>query len=84
MRLGFVGAGTMGNPMAMCLLEAGHQLTVYDLRREATTNLCEYGAQWADSPRAVAEASEIVFTSLPGPTEVEQTLLDPPGEFSPG
>lgn len=37
MQLGFVDTGTMGNPMAQCLMAAGHQLTVYDLRREATT-----------------------------------------------
>ena len=77
MRVGFVGTGTMGNPMARCLIEAGHQLTVYDLRREATTNLCEIGASWADSPRDVAAASQVVFMSLPGPAQVEQTVLDP-------
>ncbi|HZA21176.1 MAG TPA: NAD(P)-binding domain-containing protein, partial [Dehalococcoidia bacterium] len=77
MQLGFIGTGTMGNPMARCLLEAGHALTVYDMRREATANLCERGARWADNPCAVASASEVVFTSLPGPVEVEQTLLDP-------
>ena len=77
MQLGFVGTGTMGNPMAQCLMAAGHQLTVYDLRREATTNLCELGARWAETPRTVAEASEVVFTSLPGPAEVEQGVLDP-------
>jgi 3-hydroxyisobutyrate dehydrogenase len=77
MQLGFVGTGTMGNPMARCLLEAGHALTVYDVRRQATANLCERGARWADSPCAVAEASEVVFTSLPGPAEVEQAVLQP-------
>ena len=77
MRVGFVGTGTMGNPMARGLIEAGHQLTVYDIRREAATNLCEMGASWADSPRAVAEASQVVFTSLPGPDQVEQAVLDP-------
>ncbi|HSF31711.1 MAG TPA: NAD(P)-dependent oxidoreductase [Candidatus Tectomicrobia bacterium] len=77
MQLGFVGTGTMGNPMARCLLEAGHALVVYDVRRQATTNLCEQGARWADNPRAVAQASEVVFTSLPGPVEVERVALDP-------
>jgi 3-hydroxyisobutyrate dehydrogenase-like beta-hydroxyacid dehydrogenase len=77
MQLGFVGTGTMGNPMARCLLEAGHALTVHDLRREATTNLSALGARWADHPGAVAAASEVVFTSLPGPAEVEQAVLDP-------
>ena len=77
MRVAFVGTGTMGNPMARCLLEADHQVTVHDLRREATTNLCDLGARWAASPRAASEGSEVVFTSLPGPAEVEGTVLDP-------
>ena len=77
MRIGFVGTGTMGNPMARCLLEAGHQVAVHDLRREATADLCAVGARWAENPRAVAEASEVVFTSLPGPAEVERAVLDP-------
>jgi 3-hydroxyisobutyrate dehydrogenase-like beta-hydroxyacid dehydrogenase len=76
MRLGFVGTGTMGNPMARCLLEAGHQVAVHDLRREATADLCALGARWAESPRVVAELSEVVFTSLPGPAEVEHAVLD--------
>ena len=77
MRVGFVGTGTMGNPMARCLIEAGHQLTVFDIRQEAAANLCELGAVWADSPRHVANASQVVFTSLPGPDQVEQAVLDP-------
>ena len=77
MQLGFVGTGTMGNPMAHCLLTAGHRLTVHDLRREATAELCEAGAHWADTPRAVAASSAVVFTSLPGPAEVEKEVLAP-------
>jgi 3-hydroxyisobutyrate dehydrogenase len=77
MRIGFVGTGTMGNPMARCLLDAGHRVTVHDLRREATAELCDLGARWAEDPRAAAEVSEVVFTSLPGPTEVEGAVLDP-------
>ncbi|MBM3224081.1 MAG: NAD(P)-dependent oxidoreductase [Candidatus Tectomicrobia bacterium] len=77
MQLGFVGTGTMGNPMARCLLEAGHTLTVHDRRREAATALEMLGARWADTPGAVAAASAVVFTSLPGPAEVEQAVLDP-------
>jgi 3-hydroxyisobutyrate dehydrogenase-like beta-hydroxyacid dehydrogenase len=70
MQLGFVGTGTMGNPMAKCLIEGGHNVTVHDIRREATTNLCEMGASWADSPRSASEACDVVFTSLPGPPEM--------------
>src|SRR5262245_24327000 len=67
----------MGDPMARCLLEAGHQVTVHDLRPEATVNLRGRGALVAETPRAVAASSEVVFLSLPGPPEVEQVVLDP-------
>jgi 3-hydroxyisobutyrate dehydrogenase len=77
MRLGFVGTGTMGAPMAGCLIDAGHQLTVYDVRSEATAALCARGAHSEESPCAVARQSEVVFTSLPGPHEVEAAVLDP-------
>ena len=77
MRVGFIGTGTMGTPIAGCLVAAGHQLTVYDIRHEATQTLQQQGAAIADTPRAVAQASEVVFTSLPGPFEVEKAALDP-------
>jgi 3-hydroxyisobutyrate dehydrogenase-like beta-hydroxyacid dehydrogenase len=77
MQLGFVGTGTMGTPIAGCLIDAGHRLTVCDVRPEATHALAGRGALVADSPRAVAEQSEIVFTSLPGPDEMEPAVLDP-------
>jgi 3-hydroxyisobutyrate dehydrogenase-like beta-hydroxyacid dehydrogenase len=77
MRLGFVGTGTMGAPMAGCLIDAGHQLTVYDIRSEAMTALCDRGARPAQDPAVVASGSEVVFTSLPGPSEVEHAALDP-------
>src|SRR5438128_8224319 len=77
MHLGFVGTGTMGAPMAMCLIDAGHDLTVYDVRPEATAALGARGARAAASPIEVARNSEAVFTSLPGPREVEHTVLDP-------
>ena len=47
MHLGFVGTGTMGAPMAMCLIDAGHELTVYDVRPEATAALGARGARAA-------------------------------------
>src|SRR5436190_16886474 len=77
MRIGFIGTGTMGTPIAGCLVAAGHQLTVCDLRHEATRALEQQGAVSADTPRAVARSSEVVFTSLPGPSEVETAALDP-------
>ena len=75
MKLGFIGTGNMGNPMAANLIRAGHYLTVHDLRREAATNLLEMGAEWADSPRDAVPGNEAVFTSLPVPRDVEAVVL---------
>jgi 3-hydroxyisobutyrate dehydrogenase len=77
MRLGFVGTGTMGAAMAGCLIDAGHELTIHDIRVEATLGLAARGVRVADSPAAAAARSEAVFTSLPGPAEVERAVLDP-------
>ncbi|HTY69281.1 MAG TPA: NAD(P)-dependent oxidoreductase [Alphaproteobacteria bacterium] len=71
MQLGFIGLGTMGAGMAANLQRAGHRLVVHDTRRAAADPFISAGAVWADSPRKVAEAAELVFTSLPGPPEVE-------------
>src|SRR3954451_7842621 len=77
MRIGFVGTGTMGTPIAGCLVAAGHRLTVYDARPEAMSAPIGHGAATADSPSEAAYAAEVVFTSLPGPSEVEAAALDP-------
>ncbi len=77
MQIGFIGTGTMGTPIAGCLIDAGHTLTVYDIKPEAIRTLAGRGAEAATSPQAVAEKSEIVFTSLPGPDEMRATVLDP-------
>lgn len=77
MQLGFIGTGVMGDLMVRCLLTAGYQVTVHDRRRAATEPLCALGATWAESPRAIAMASDVVCTSLPGPSEVEQVVFDP-------
>jgi len=79
MQLGFIGLGTMGASMAANLQKAGHKLIVFDISRAAAEPHLAAGAVWAASPRAVAEASEIVFTSLPGPPEVEQVALGADG-----
>ncbi len=79
MDVGFIGLGNMGNPMARNLIRAGHQLVVHDLREDAAANLVELGARWAASPKAVAAQCRVVFTSLPGPPEVERVVLGPDG-----
>jgi 3-hydroxyisobutyrate dehydrogenase len=75
MRIGFVGLGNMGGPMALNLIKAGHALSVYDVRREAAAPHLAAGARWADSPAAVAAECELVMTSLPGPKEIEEVAL---------
>jgi len=79
MKVGFIGLGTMGGSMAYNTLEGGHDLVVHDIRRESATRHLEAGATWADTPKQVAEASDVVFTSLPGPTEVEAVALGEDG-----
>jgi 3-hydroxyisobutyrate dehydrogenase len=71
MRLGFIGLGVIGRHMASCLQRAGCDLTVYDVVPAAAEEHLAAGAKWADSPADVAGASDVVFTSLPGPAEVE-------------
>jgi len=79
MKIGFIGLGTMGRHMAAHLIKAGHELVVHDLRREAAAPHRQAGAGWADTPRGVAEATDVVFTSLPGPPEVEAVALGEQG-----
>ena len=75
MQAGFIGLGTMGASMAANLQKGlkarGDTLVVHDVRREAGRRHVQDGAIWADSPQAVAEQSEVIFTSLPGPPEFE-------------
>jgi 3-hydroxyisobutyrate dehydrogenase-like beta-hydroxyacid dehydrogenase len=75
MRVGFIGLGTMGSSMAFNTLKGGHELVVHDINRDAVALHLEAGATWADTPRQVMEASEVVFTSLPGPPEVQAVAL---------
>jgi 3-hydroxyisobutyrate dehydrogenase len=79
MKVGFIGTGHMGNPLVRHLLRAGNELVVHDLRQESTSNLIELGAVWADSARLVAQQSEVVFTSLPGPADVDVAVSGPDG-----
>jgi 3-hydroxyisobutyrate dehydrogenase len=79
MQLGFIGLGTMGASMATNLQKAGHQLVVHDVRQQAAAPHLAAGAVWAENPRRLGEVSEVVFTSLPGPPEVEAVALGPDG-----
>jgi 3-hydroxyisobutyrate dehydrogenase len=74
-KIGFIGVGNIGAPIAGQLLRAGHALTIHDLRREAGGALLAAGAAWGESAAALAEACEVVVTCLPGPTEMEKVCL---------
>ena len=76
---GFVGLGQMGGPMSKRLLAAGHALCVFDIDAGAMQALADQGAAAAGSAREVADAAEIVFTSLPTPAVVRLVALEEGG-----
>ena len=75
-RVGFIGLGTMGASLASNLQKAGYDLVVHDVGRQVAERHIAAGATWAETPRALAEQSDVVLTSLPGPPEVEAVALD--------
>ncbi len=77
--VGFIGLGNMGGGMAANIQRADYPMVVFDIREEATRTFLENGARLGDSPAQVAALSDITFTSLPGPREVEQVSLGPEG-----
>jgi 3-hydroxyisobutyrate dehydrogenase len=79
MRYGFIGLGNLGAPLAGNLLREGFALTVHDRNRQAAALLLATGAQWADSPQAVAARSDAVITCLPSPAISEQVLAGADG-----
>jgi 2-hydroxy-3-oxopropionate reductase len=78
-RIGFIGLGIMGKPMATNLLRAGFALTVHNRSRPPVEELVAAGARDGRSPRGVAEASDIVITMLPDSPDVQQVVLGPDG-----
>ena len=75
MKVGFIGVGFMGQHMAKHILDGGHDLTIYDISETAAKNLVKAGAKSLSSPSEVAAVSEVIFTSLPTPQDVEQVVL---------
>jgi 2-hydroxy-3-oxopropionate reductase len=73
-KVGFVGLGIMGSAMAGNLLGAGHELVVYNRTRAKAEELAGRGAVVVESPREVAERSDVVVTMLPGPPEVGEVV----------
>ncbi|HEY4856282.1 MAG TPA: NAD(P)-dependent oxidoreductase [Xanthobacteraceae bacterium] len=80
--VGFIGLGTMGGPMAANLQKAGYKLVVHDLHRQAASHHLAAGAQWAESPGALARNADVIFSSLPEPSDVETVALGPDGLIS--
>jgi 3-hydroxyisobutyrate dehydrogenase len=74
MRYGYIGLGHLGAQLAGSLLREGFPLTVTDLNRDLAAPLLARGARWADSPKAVAGASDAVITCLPSPAVSEKVL----------
>jgi 3-hydroxyisobutyrate dehydrogenase len=75
MRVGFIGLGNMGGPLAGFVLKAGFSLVVHDIRREAAASLLERGAAWAESSRDVAAACDVICICVPGPPEMQAVTL---------
>jgi 3-hydroxyisobutyrate dehydrogenase-like beta-hydroxyacid dehydrogenase len=73
--VGFVGLGTMGGRMAANVQRAGFKLIVHDLHKQAASHHLAAGAIWADSPRALAREADVIFSSLPEPSDVEAVSL---------
>jgi len=74
-RIGWIGTGVMGASMCGHLLKAGFSATVFNRTRQKAEPLLAAGARWADSPRAVAEASDVVFTIVGFPSDVREVIL---------
>jgi len=79
MKIGFIGLGTMGAFMAANLQKSQYKLMVLDVRKEAAQRHLDAGAEWAMTPKQIAEQCDVVFTSLPGPPEVEAVVFGPDG-----
>ena len=78
-RIGFVGLGIMGRPMARNLLKAGYPLVVFDLNKDAMEDLVKAGALAAHSSKEVAERTDVIITMLPDSPEVKEVILGKDG-----
>ena len=78
-KVGFIGLGIMGKPMAGNLIEAGHDLVLYNRTREKAEELAGDNTTVADTPREVAEQSDVIITMLPDSPQVEEVLTGPDG-----
>lgn len=73
-RVGFIGMGLMGKEMSRRLMEGGHPLAVWNRTKEKANNILSAGAKWADSPKAVAQASDVVITMVTDSAASEEVI----------
>lgn len=78
-KIGWIGTGVMGNAMCAHLIDAGHQLFVFNRTQSKTDNLVAKGAVWCDTPAAVAQESQVVFSIVGFPPDVESVLMGKKG-----
>ena len=81
-RIGWIGTGVMGASMVGHLMNAGFAATVFSRRKAKAESLLARGAKWADSPRAVAEVSDVVFAIVGFPADVREVMLGPNGALA--
>jgi len=81
-RVGWIGTGVMGTSMCGHLMAAGFTSTVYNRTKSKAQALLDKGASWADSPKAVAEASDVIFTIVGFPTDVRSVILGSDGALA--
>jgi len=79
MKIGLVGVGTMGTEIGKVIVAGGHQLVARDIDPEAEARAREMGAEVVDSPKAVAEKTDLALLSLPLPADVEEVVLGDDG-----
>lgn len=78
-KIGWIGTGVMGRSMALHVLKSGHPVSVFNRSRENANDLCREGAAWCDTPGEVAAWSDIVFTMVGEPSDVEAVILGKEG-----
>lgn len=81
MEIGFIGTGVMGSSMVRHLLNAGHTVHVYNRTKEKALPLTEEGAIWQDTPTAIAKVSDVIFTIVGYPSDVEDVYFGEQGIF---
>ncbi|MDF7671680.1 NAD(P)-dependent oxidoreductase [Lactobacillus sp. ESL0701] len=79
MKIGFIGTGVMGNAICLNLLKAGYKLWVYNRTKSKTDNLVAEGATWCANPKAVTDATDVIFTMVGFPRDVEQIYFGADG-----